>query len=356
MATTMDQKKFDGFGEKLTNILNHAGIALMISIGHRTKLFDVMAHLGPATSEDIAHATELSERYVREWLGAMSTGGVIEYHPANNTYQLPTEHAGWLTRKASPNNFAAAMQWAAVLGQVEDEIVEAFTHGKGVPYSSYRRFHIVMAEESAQSVVAVLFTQLLPLVPGLIEKLEAGIEVLDVGCGSGRAINEMAAHFPMSSFHGYDASPEGIAVAQKEATDRGITNVTFEVKDVAHLKDNKSFDLITAFDAIHDQADPAGVLSSIARALKPKGVFLMQDISGSGHVHGDMNHPFGPFLYTISCMHCMSVSLASGGPGLGAMWGREKALEMLSDAGFKSVIVNELPHDPMNFYYVATLG
>jgi 2-polyprenyl-3-methyl-5-hydroxy-6-metoxy-1,4-benzoquinol methylase len=355
MATILDQTRFDAFGEKLTSVLNHAGIALMISIGHRTKLFDVMANLGPSTSDEIATASGLSERYVREWLGAMSTGGVIEHQSSNNTYQLPAEHAGWLTRRASPNNFAAAMQWAAVLGQVEDEIVDAFSHGNGVPYSSYKRFHIVMAEESAQSVVAVLFTHLLPLVPGLIEKLETGIEVLDVGCGSGRAINEMAAHFPKSRFHGYDASPEGIAVAQRESTERRLTNVTFEVKDVAHLKDDKSFDLITAFDAIHDQADPAGVLSSIAKALKPDGVFLMQDISGSGHVHGDMKHPFGPFLYTISCMHCMSVSLASGGPGLGAMWGREKALAMLSDAGFKSVAVNELPHDPMNFYYVARL-
>jgi len=354
MTSAVDQKKFDAFGETLTSILNHAGLALMISVGHRTKLFDVMAKLGHSTSGEIATATGLSERYVREWLGAMTTGGIIEHDPERNTFYLPAEHAGWLTRAASPNNFAAAMQWASVLGQVEDEIVDAFTHGKGVPYSSYKRFHIVMAEESAQSVVAVLFTHLLPLVPGLVSKLETGIEVLDVGCGSGRAINEMAAHFPNSRFHGYDASPEGIAVAQSEAKERGLTNATFEVKDVAHLTDKKAFDLITAFDAIHDQADPAGVLSCIARALKPNGVFLMQDISGSGHIHGDRKHPFGPFLYTVSCMHCMSVSLASGGPGLGAMWGREKAIAMLKDAGFKSIEVNELPHDPMNFYYVAT--
>jgi hypothetical protein len=95
------------------------------------------------------------------------------------------------------------------------------------------------------------------------------------------------------------------------------------------------------------------VLERIHAALRPGGTFLMQDIAGHTHLADNREHPLGPFMYTISCMHCMSVSLAAGGPGLGAMWGRELAVEMLNAAGFKEVRVESLPHDPINYYYVA---
>jgi hypothetical protein len=129
----------------------------------------------------------------------------------------------------------------------------------------------------------------------------------------------------------------------------------FEATDAAAMNDSRAYDLITAFDAIHDQARPQRVLANIAAALRPDGVFLMQDIAGSSHVHQDVSHPIGTFLYTISCMHCMSVSLACGGPGLGAMWGREKATAMLREAGFGHVRIESLPHDVINDYYIATL-
>jgi SAM-dependent methyltransferase len=113
------------------------------------------------------------------------------------------------------------------------------------------------------------------------------------------------------------------------------------------------FDLITAFDAIHDQAEPRKVLRGIADALRPDGTFLMQDIAASSHLHKNMEHPIGPFLYTISCMHCMTVSLALDGEGLGTMWGEEKALELLAEAGFTKVRVEQLSHDIQNSYYIA---
>ncbi|HVF29160.1 MAG TPA: hypothetical protein VM943_13020 [Pyrinomonadaceae bacterium] len=112
--------------------------------------------------------------------------------------------------------------------------------------------------------------------------------------------------------------------------------------------------MITAFDAVHDQAQPAKVLQGISRALKDDGIFLMQDIAGSSYVHQDMDHALAPLLYTVSCLHCMTVSLAQGGEGLGAMWGEEKAREMLADAGFARVEVKQLPHDIMNYFYIAT--
>ena len=230
--------------------------------------------------------------------------------------------------------------------------MECFKRGGGLPYSAFPHFHEVMAEDSGQTVVAALTDHILPLVPGLSERLEDGIDVLDVECGSGRALNLMARSFPNSRFTGYDFSEEAIAIARAEAEKYGTTNVRFEVKDAASLEERASYDLITTFDAVHDQADPAAVLKGIADALKDDGAYLMQDIAGSSHVHKNMNHPIGPFLYTVSTTHCMTVSLAQGGEGLGTMWGEEKAKEMLREAGFEQIEVEQLPHDFVNSYYI----
>jgi len=200
--------------------------------------------------------------------------------------------------------------------------------------------------------VPALLDAILPLVPGLPQRLAAGIDVLDVGCGSGHALAIMAEAFPNSRFTGYDFSEEAIARARAEAGRRGVANLRFEVRDAAAIDEPEAYDLITTFDAVHDQARPAAVLGAIFRALKRDGVYLMQDIDSSSEVHKNMDHPTGPFLYTISCMHCMTVSLAEGGLGLGAMWGEEKAREMLAEAGFASVRVERLPHDAQNSYFV----
>jgi len=352
-CSALNVEQSEAFAAKMMQIANSGALALMVSIGHRTRLFDSMSETGAATCGEIASRAGLNERYVREWLGAMVTGGIVENDGEAGTYLLPAEHAAWLTRAASPDNFAVALQFIPLLGSVESDIVECFQRGGGVPYSRYTRFHEVMAEESSQSVVSGLEEHIVPLVPGLIERLESGIEVLDVGCGSGRAMNWLARRFPKSRFVGYDFSEEAIANARREARLHATGNVTFRVRDVAAVEENGHFDLITAFDAIHDQADPAGVLAAIRRALKPDGVFLMQDIKGHSAHHENTEIPLAPLLYTISCMHCMTVSLAAGGAGLGAMWGRELAERMLDDAGFGTLEVLELDHDIMNYWYVA---
>jgi len=341
------------FPARMTRMINDAALALMVSIGHRTGLFDVMARIPPATSPEIARRSGLDERYVREWLGAMVTGGIATFEPATARYHLPAEHAAALTRAARPGNMATTCQWIPLLAGVEDEIVRCFEQGGGVPYSAFGRFHAVMAEESDQTVVAVLLEEILPRVPGALESLELGIDVLDVGCGSGRALCRMAARFPRSRFTGYDLCLDAVEAATEESRELGLANVRFEVRDVAHVDQREVFDLVTAFDAIHDQADPRAVLVGIARALRADGTFLMQEIGGTGHLRRDREHPLAPFIYTISCLHCMTVSLAAGGAGLGAMWGEETARRMLREAGFSRVEVTDLPHDPINKYYVA---
>ena len=354
METQLDAARAERFAVRLNGALDAAALALMISVGHRTGLFDVMRDLAPAGAAAIARQAGLAERYVREWLHAMTTAGVVEHDAAADTFVLPAEHAASLTRAARPHNLAATFQWIPLLGSVEDEIVKCFARGGGVPYASYGRFHAVMAEQSDQTVLAGLLEHILPLVAGLPERLARGCDVLDVGCGSGRALAHMAEAFPNSRFTGVDSSERALERARSEG--RGLANLRFERCDAAALERADRFDLVTAFDSIHDQAQPAAVLASVAAALRPGGVFLMQEIAGTGSVDEDAAHPLATFLYTVSCLHCMTVSLAAGGAGLGAMWGERMARRMLADAGFGRVDVEALPHDPINLYYVARKG
>ncbi|MES2696461.1 MAG: methyltransferase domain-containing protein, partial [Verrucomicrobiota bacterium] len=216
LCKTPDPAQIDAFGSRLLGVLNDAGLALMISLGHRTGLFDVMATLRPSGCASIAARAQLNERYVREWLGAMTVGKIVTHDPVALTYHLPAEHAALLTRAASPNNLAAFMQYPAVLGQVEDQIVKCFRQGGGVPYSEFKRFHDVMAEDSGQTIVAALFDHVLPLVPGLVGELERGIDVLDLGCGRGIALAALARRFPKSRFLGIDFSEDAIGWAREQ--------------------------------------------------------------------------------------------------------------------------------------------
>ena len=355
VETVYDSARAEAFAGRMLDMLNAGALMVMTSVGHRAGLFDVLAELDVATSSELAGAAGLNERYVREWLGAMATGRIVEIDPETGRYSLPAEHAAWLTRAASPDNLAVEAQWIPTLSSVEDDILECFEKGGGVPYERFSRFHEVMAEESAQTVLSVLFSHILPLVPGMTERLEEGASLLDLGCGRGRALLLLGERFPASTFLGYDLSADATAYGSGEAAERGLSNVRFEQRDLSSFDadaDLEAFDFVTTFDAVHDQARPLAMLEGIRRTLRPDGVYLMQDIQGSSHVHENLDHPGAPLLYMISCMHCMTVSLAQGGDGLGAMWGEEKARELLAVAGFSSVDVHLLEHDPFNAYFV----
>jgi 2-polyprenyl-3-methyl-5-hydroxy-6-metoxy-1,4-benzoquinol methylase len=349
----LDQAKVESFGAQITDTVNKAMVTLGLSVGHRTGLFDTLAAMSWATSQDIARRSGLQERYIREWLAAMVTGRIMEYRAIDQTYRLPAEHAAFTTSAAGANNIAGYATFVALMADVETDIVEAFRTGGGVSYDRYTRFQELMAANSGEVFDHALVPGILPVVPGLVEQLQAGIEVADIGCGSGHAINVMARAFPRSRFTGYDFSAEGVARGTQEAVDWGLTNARFEQVDVAKLNVTGRFDVITAFDAIHDQAQPRKVLANIHSALKPGGTFLMADIAGSSNLEDNLAHPMAPWLYTVSLFHCMTVSLALDGEGLGTMWGEQKARELLSEAGFHSVEVRQLEGDPLNSYFIS---
>ncbi len=337
---------------RVVGILNDGAICLLISIGHELGLFETLASLPPASSAQVADAAGLEERYVREWLGGMVTAGFVRYGPEDHTYHLSPDHAPFLTGDG-PDNLARTMRFVSLMGLVQPKVVEVFRRGGGLSYDDYPGFHHLQASDSAAVKDASLLETIIPLA-GVTDRLESGIDVADIGCGEGHAINLLARAFPRSTFVGYDFSEEAVVTAREEAAEWGLSNARFEVLDVAQLAEESAYDLITTFDAIHDQAHPATVLSNVRRALRPDGRYLMVDIKASSNLEENLDLPWASFLYAISTVHCMSVSLGQGGDGLGTVWGVQTAERMLREAGFTEVVVHDVETDPFNAYFVAT--
>lgn len=342
----------DAVAERLLGVVNDGGIAILGSIGYATGLFETLGSLPPATSEQIADAAGLDERYVREWLGGVVTAALVHYDPAARTYWLDEDYRPFVTG-AGVDNLIRMTRVITMMGQVVPQIVEKFRTGGGLSYDDYDGFHDAMAEESAAVNDAALLDVIIPLT-GLVDRLRAGVDVADVGCGEGHAVNLLGREFPASRFTGIDFSDDALAAGRAEASTWGLTNVAFETQDAATITATESYDLVLAFDAIHDQAHPARVLSNIHRSLRPGGTFLMIDINASSNLEDNLETPWASFLYAVSLTHCMSVSLGQGGDGLGTVWGVQTAERMLREAGFADVVRHELEDDPFNAYFVAT--
>jgi SAM-dependent methyltransferase len=231
-------------------------------------------------------------------------------------------------------------------------VTECFRAGGGVPYSEFRPDFTDYQDASWRLLYdGLLIKGFLPVAKGLPERLTAGIRVADLGCGTGHAINLMAREYPRSDFVGYDIAGDAIERARAEAQAMGLPNARFEVRDVTGLPRATTFDLVTSFDSIHDQRDPAAVLRSAAAALAPGGVYLVVEPRASSKLEEDVDNPFAPWMYGFSVLHCMTVSLAEGGAGLGTAWGEQTARRFLTEAGFTSVDAVDAP-GPQNTIYI----
>jgi 2-polyprenyl-3-methyl-5-hydroxy-6-metoxy-1,4-benzoquinol methylase len=359
----MDENKQAAFADKMTQILNGGALNLALGIGYQLEIFDVMADLGqPVTCLDLAGAARLHPRYVQEWLGIMCTGRIIEIcgDPGDETtYFLPPEHAALLTRKAGSGNMGVYTQEIPLLTEIAmARVVEDFTRGDGISYAAYPRFQAFMAQLSHARHRQVLIDHFLPQVDEgrMVTRLKQGIRVCDLGCGQGVALHLMAQEFPASTFTGIDNDASAIEDAWQETETLGLKNLNFRVKDASKIDEDSSFfqafDYITAFDAVHDQSHPLAALKGVRHMLASGGMFSMIDIDAASHPAGNMDHPMGPFLYTVSLMHCMPVGLSDNGRGLGMMWGREQAVDLLREAGFEHIQVLQMSHDPFNVHYL----
>ena len=361
MSDTRDTGR-DAFGAKMTDILNHGALNLALAIGYRTGLLDVMDEFEhPETATAIAAAADLSPRYVQEWLGIMATGGIVTLSAddqGGSRYFLPRSHGDLLAKRAGSNNLGVYTQEIPLLiVSALAAVSRGFRTGEGVSYDHYPEFQAFMSELADAKHRQVLIDRFLPEVDNgrLVARLNSGIRVCDLGCGQGVALLLMARAFPHSHFTGIDIDEAAVARAREAANQRKLENASFYIRDAAALtnepKFEKAFDYVTAFDAIHDQTQPVAALRSIRSMLGPDGAFSMVDIAARTEVADNLGHPMGPFLYTVSLMHCLPVGLMHGGLGLGMMWGREKAEALLGEAGFSQVTVNQIKDDPFNLHF-----
>ncbi len=351
------------FAQKMTDILNYGALNLAMGIGYKNRIFDVLEDLNkPASIEEISSVSGLNQRYLREWLGIMVTGKIIELSQTaqgENTYFLPFKHAAFLTRKSGSNNLGVYTQEIPLLTSCAiNSVNQGFQTGEGIPFSQYPDFQEFMGELADAKHKQVLIADFLPSVDNgkLVERLTEGIRVCDLGCGEGVALNLMANAFPKSTFTGIDNHETAVREGRQEAREQGLSNAVYERVDAAVIYGNseffKQFDYICAFDAIHDQSHPLEVLKGIHYMLAPGGMFSMIDIKAFSNHADNLDHPMGAFLYTVSLMHCMPVGLNDNGTGLGMMWGREQAETMLSEAGFENIEVIEMEHDNFNLHYL----
>ena len=348
----LDEQRIEEFAGKLFATYTAGMLTTMIDIGYRTGLFEVLAGES-ATSESLADRAGLNERYVREWLGSMVTGGIVDYDAVARSYTLPPEHAVCLTGEGSMN-LAPFSKATTVLSSHANAAVEVFRTGGGIPYEEFRPdFTEVMDGMSRGFFDSQLVEGIVPLT-GLGDRLAAGIRVADIGCGTGHSTNVLASAYPASTFIGYDIGLEALESGRTEAAELSLSNVIFDVLDVSELPPDPGFGAVFAFDVIHDQVAPAKVLDRVFASLSPGGVFAMMDIKASSNLEDNVENPFAPLLYGVSTLYCTTVSLAYGGAGLGTMWGEQVARRMLAEAGFDQVEVFDVPDDPMNSLYVAT--
>ena len=360
-----EQKPRDSndFNRRITQILNHGALNLALAVGYKNRIFEALEDLGrPVTLTGLASASGLAPRYLREWLGVMVTGKIIELAPGpggEETYFLPSEHASILTRRSGSNNLGVYTQEIPLLTACAMSSVESgFKTGLGIPFSQYPDFQVFMAELSDAKHRKVLIDHFLPSVDEgrLVARLAGGIRVCDLGCGHGLALHLMAEAFPNSTFCGIDNHAEAIGKAKQAAREMGLANARFKRLDAAGIQAmeelSAAFDYICAFDAIHDQSHPLEALEGVRHMLAPGGLFSMIDIKAGSSLADNMNHPMGPFLYTVSLFHCMPVGLSDNGSGLGMMWGREKAEQLLRDAGFDQIEISEMEFDPFNLHYL----
>jgi SAM-dependent methyltransferase len=352
-APALDEAKLEAFMGKVVEDLSGTMTSFFCSLGDRLGLFRNLAEHGPATSGELAQRTGISERYAAEWLRGLGAAGYLEYEADTGRYVLPPEHAEALAREGGPWFVGGPYEMLPGMARTFDALIEAFRTGGGVPQSAYdsgiwegmQRFTDTWFENH-------LLQEWIPAVPHVREKLEHGIHVADVGCGSGRAILKLAQAFPASTFVGYDAFEGQLSRALSNAEHAGIGDrVRFELLDAGRGLP-ESYDLITTFDVIHDAVDPVGLVSAIRQGLRDDGHYLMLEINCADR-HEDNVGPLAAMFYGFSVFYCMTTSLAGGGAGLGTCGMPEaKVRQVCADAGFGSV--TRLPlENPFNVIYEA---
>lgn len=327
-----------------------ASATVMAAIGDELGLFRHLA-AGPATSSELAARAGTDERYTREWLAGMAASRYVLHDPLTSRYELPPAAAAVLATEGQPFSIGGGFESFAGELRILDRVIDAFRRGGGVPQADiHPSFRSGMERMTASWHDGLLVQAWLPAVPGLMERLEAGARVADVGCGNGRAAVRLAEAFPASTVTGFDVFEPSVAVAQDAVAASGLGNVRIELADAGQPLPGR-YDLITVFDVVHDAADPTAVLRSIRGALADDGMLLCLEISCGDTLEAEIDRPGSTTCRMISLFYCMTTSLAAGGAGLGTCGVPHGVLEQLATAsGFSSV--EPVVVTPFNTLYV----
>eukprot|EP00127_Corallochytrium_limacisporum_P007393 Clim_evm12s250 gene=Clim_evmTU12s250 len=355
----LDEKKQMAFAQKVGGSFAGASLIFNITTGLETGLIAAMNKLeGPATSQEIADLADCNERYTREWLAAMTTGGAIE-RTEDNKYFMPREHQELIhSDTEKPMNMAYLARMLAMFGRHAPKVYPYFKNGGGLPYAEIPEFHEII-QKMNEGLALRMPTYFLPTyVPQIHELLTRGgdVKVADCGCGAGMTTLNMARNYPKSEFIGLDLCPDALARAEKNKSERfsGLDNVKFQQMDLTDMTANGEYDFMFVLDAVHDQRRPDLFFKNAHRALKPGGVLFFVDINASSFVQNNMENPFASFFYTASCYHCMTVSLAYGGQGNGTCMGVEKYEQLCREAGFNDIKQHTDPAAPVNVFFACT--
>lgn len=335
--TAMNKERSQAFMGRLIGDLATVGTVALVHVGERVGLFKAMAGAGAQTLAALEQRTGVHPRYLESWLSAMFVAGYIEHDAEADTWSLPDEHALFLADPANEYHLGGLFHGMPGLMAMAPKLAAAFESGEGIAFEAYGEGEPLAIELMNRSVYeARLVRQWMPALPAVVQRLQAGGRAIDIGCGTGLVPVLLAQAYPQAHFTGLDVDARSIEMAREKAQVAGVADrVQFICLPAGELPmPEGGWDFVSAFDCIHDLGNPDAVLGRVREALAPGGTFLMVEPRVGERLADDVANPFARMLHGISCLHCVPVSLAQGGPGLGACWGTAAARRAATRAGF----------------------
>jgi len=332
----MNEEKLNTLVGGILQDLGGAFSVPLVQIGEKLGIYRALNEHGPISSEELATRTGLNERYLREWLSAQAASNYVSLDVATSKFSMTPEQAFVFANADSPFYLAPAFGAAAAFQGNLEQVTESFRTGEGVAWGDQSRcLSCAVARFFRPGYDNHLAQAWLPSLDGVVQVLEQGGEVADVGCGHGVSTMIMAQAFPKAKVHGFDFHEKSIEESRKHAREHSIPNVDFHIQEAKELPGK--YDLITMFDCLHDMGDPVGALKHIRAALNPGGAVMIVEPMAGDSLQENLN-PVGRMFYSASTMVCVPTSLAQEtGAALGAQAGEKRLREIIVDqAGFSS--------------------
>lgn len=348
----MDRAAARAFMEQFMGLVIGAGLVGVAGVADRTGIFAALAEHGPATAHSVAETAGLEQRYVEEALAALAAGGLLEYDADDETFTLSEAAAVCFTDESSPYYVAGWTQAFPALMAHVPNVAAAFRNGGGISYADFGEDIVAGIDRmNAPAISTLLVRKWLPHLPDILERLDEGITVADVGCGSGSAAIALGQSFPNTNIVGYDIDEASIVRARERTAEAALSNVRFVQAAAEALPTDPGFEFIVSLDVVHDMADPHAGLRGIYDALTEDGVYLMVEPNAGPRLEDNL-HPIGAMQYAISTLHCLPVSLAHGHVGLGTAWGPLKAEDLCRSVGFTGFVQLDVDNPTNAFYRV----